>query len=347
MSKVHDTSQVVTYADAIKHALEELMEADKKVIVYGLGVDDPNAMYGTLKGFPEKFGSHRCYDTPLSEDSLTGYGIGLAIQGYKPIHVHQRTDFLLLAANQLINMGAKISYLSEGKIRCPFVVRAITGRSWGQGAQHSQSFHSMFANIPGLRVLAPSTPADAYNVYKNAFKDRIPTIVIEHRMLYKYQGIITAVDKVPNVSIVDRGSHVTVCSVSHMSLESKRAAMALLKKGLSCDHFSIVNISNPDIDVIYESAARTGKLLFVDHGWLNCSIAKSVVADLFIKGFRGDVMVLGYADSPCPTAGFLEKLFYPDSNSIAAVLMKLCGRSPGDAPRIEQSTEIRDFRGPF
>ncbi|MCP9882392.1 hypothetical protein KBY65_07850 [Cyanobium sp. Alchichica 3B3-8F6] len=346
MSNATIERQTITYAEAIKSALEELMEADKKVVVYGLGVDDPKAMYGTLKGFPDRFGRHRCYDTPLSEDSLTGYGIGLAIQGYKPIHVHQRTDFLLLTANQLINMGAKISYLSEGKTRCPFLVRAITGRSWGQGAQHSQSFHSMFANIPGLRVLAPSTPADAYNVYRNAFKDRVPTIVIEHRMLYKYEGVIRAEDSVPNVSVVDRGSDITVCSVSHMGLESKRATMALAKQGLSVDHFSIVNISNPDIDVIYESVSRTGKLLFVDHGWLNCSIAKSIVSDLFLKGFRGDVMVLGYADSPCPTAGCLEKLFYPDSNSIAAALMKLSGR-PGHAPIIEQSKEISEFRGPF
>jgi len=322
------------------------MEADDKVIVYGLGVDDPKAMYGTLKGFPEKYGSHRCFDTPLSEDALTGYGIGLAIQGYKPIHVHQRTDFLLLAANQLINMAAKLSYLSEGRTRCPFIVRAITGRSWGQGAQHSQSFHSIFANIPGLRILSPSTPSDAYNVYKNAFNDRIPTVVIEHRMLYKYEGVITPLGKVPNVSIIDRGLDATICSVSHMSLETKRATLALAKTGLSFDHLSLVDISNPDIDVIFRSVSRTGRLLFVDHGWLNCSIAKSIVADLILKGYTGDVKVLGYADSPCPTAGCLEKVFYPDPNKIAKVLMELCLRE-GDPPIIEQSIEIRNFRGPF
>ena len=126
------------------------MSKDKKVLIYGL-IDDPKAMYETLSLFPKIFGADRCFDTPLSEDSLTGYGIGLAISGFKPIHVHQRTDFLLLCCNQLINIAAKVKYLSNGKISCPFVVRAITGRSWGQGGQHSQSFHSMFASIPGLR----------------------------------------------------------------------------------------------------------------------------------------------------------------------------------------------------
>ena len=141
----------ISYSQAIWLAIGKKMEEDKKIIVYGLGVDDPKAMYQTLSEFPSIFGSDRCFDTPLSEDSLTGFGIGLAISGFKPIHVHQRTDFLLLCCNQLINMAAKIKYISNGQLSCPFVVRAITGRSWGQGGQHSQSFHSLFSNIPGLK----------------------------------------------------------------------------------------------------------------------------------------------------------------------------------------------------
>ena len=148
-------SSSISYAEAIMLAIGKQMTEDKSVLVYGLGVDDPKAMYGTLQNFPSIFGADRCFDTPLSEDALTGYGIGLAIAGFKPIHVHQRTDFLLLCCNQLINMAAKIKYLSNGLNNCPFVVRAITGRSWGQGSQHSQSFHSLFSNIPGLRVLTP------------------------------------------------------------------------------------------------------------------------------------------------------------------------------------------------
>ena len=135
------TDVEVSYADAIHSALNFQLKNDPKVLIYGLGVDDPKAMYGTLSEFPKLYGPNRCFDTPLSEDSLTGYGIGLAISGYKPIHIHQRTDFLLLCCNQLINMAAKIKYLSNGALNCPLVIRAITG-SWGQGSQHSRSFHS-------------------------------------------------------------------------------------------------------------------------------------------------------------------------------------------------------------
>lgn len=346
MTIVSNELGLMTYAEAIKSALSNLMSEDKKVLVYGLGVDDPKAMYGTLEGFVERFGANRCFDTPLSEDSMTGYGIGMAIQGYKPIHVHQRTDFLLLCANQLINMAAKVKYLSNGKHRCPFVVRAITGRSWGQGAQHSQSFHSMFSNIPGLRVLAPSTPNEAYNTYMNVFIDEVPTIVIEHRMLYGLEGYVIDTGRLPSLAKIDSGDDVTLCSVSHMTLEAKRATLALEKSGLSVDHFSIVNTSKPDLEKLYESAQKTGKILFVDHGWLNCSVAKSLIADLFMAGFKGDARILGYADGPCPTARCLERIFYPDANTIASELLRLCKRKHLSF-RLEESEEISSFRGPF
>ena len=136
--------KTLSYAEACSNATKLSMRRDENVLVYGLGVDDPKGMYGTTLGLVEEFGSERCFDTPLSEDAMTGMGIGLAMSGYRPIHVHQRFDFLLLCMNQLINMASKVKYLSNGKENCPLIVRAIIGRSWGQGAQHSQSFHSFF-----------------------------------------------------------------------------------------------------------------------------------------------------------------------------------------------------------
>ena len=133
-------------------------------------MDDSTGMYGTTLGFSERFGSDRCFDMPLSEDAMTGYGVGLAVSGYRPIYVHQRADFLLLCMNQLINMAAKVDYLSSGKLKCPLLVRAVIGRSWGQGAQHSQSLYSLFGNIPGLEVIVPASANDVYNAYSNAHK---------------------------------------------------------------------------------------------------------------------------------------------------------------------------------
>ena len=341
------TNEEISYSKAIWLALGQLMSKDKKVLIYGLGVDDPKAMYETLSLFPKIFGPNRCYDTPLSEDSLTGYGIGLAISGFKPIHVHQRTDFLLLCCNQLINIAAKVKYMSNGEISCPLVVRAITGRSWGQGSQHSQSFHSMFASIPGLRVLTPSTPQDVFNSYLNVFKDEIPTIIIEHRMLYKTKSRIRRLNKVPTMTKISLGKEITLCSISHMTLEVQKVTEALEKRGIFCDHFSIVDHSTLDINIILKSVNKTQKLLIIDHGWLKCSIVHTISHLLRQKGFKGSIETLGYSESPCPTSQILENHFYPTATSILKAIFDLLKLSFSEFDKLPISEELINFRGPF
>jgi len=342
-----EPSSSVSYSEAIRIAIGNQMTRDKSVIVFGLGVDDPKAMYGTLRDFPLHFGSDRCFDTPLSEDALTGYGIGLAVSGFKPIHVHQRTDFLLLCCNQLINIAAKIKYLSNGKLSCPLVVRAITGRSWGQGSQHSQSFHSLFSNIPGLRVLTPSTPQDAYNVYSNIFNEAIPTIVIEHRMLYGVESLIKLTSSIPSITQLDHGDDVTICSISHMTLESQKAINIMKDLGLSCDHFSLVDHSNLKLEAMIKSANRTNKVLIIDHGWLNSSIGNTIIQNLFQCGFNGKFKLLGYADCPCPTARSLENHFYPSAASILREALGLLNHKLAASSSLPVSKELIDFKGPF
>ncbi len=341
------SNKPTSYSKAIWLALRKIMEEDKKIIVYGLGVDDPKAMYQTLSEFPLIFGPDRCFDTPLSEDSLTGYGIGLAISGFKPIHVHQRTDFLLLCCNQLINMAAKVKYVSDGKLTCPFVVRAITGRSWGQGSQHSQSFHSLFSNIPGLRVLTPSTPQDVYNTYINVFKEEIPTIVIEHRMLYKTKSFINISNKVPNITKISSGDNITFCSISHMTLEVQKVNDRLNKKGIFCDHFSLVDHTNLFIETLLESANKNKKIIFVDHGWLRSSITHTLAINLREKGFKGEMTILGYAECPCPTSRKLENYFYPTANSILKATCEILNHPISDFDQLPVSNELIQFRGPF
>ena len=340
-------SSSISYSEAIRLAIGKQMTLDEKVLVYGLGVDDPKAMYGTLRDFPSIFGPNRCYDTPLSEDSLTGYGIGLALAGFKPIHVHQRTDFLLLCCNQLINMAAKIKYLSNGKYNCPFVVRAITGRSWGQGSQHSQSFHSLFSNIPGLRVLTPSTPQDAYNVYSNIFNDSVPTIVIEHRMLYNVESQVNVYNYIPAVTQLEHGNAMTICSISHMTLEAQKALNTLKKINIFCDHFSIINHSKLELDEIIKSAKRTKKIIVIDHGWLNSSIGSTLIQKLYQDGFNGKFKLLGYSDCPCPTARSLENEFYPSAASILKEVLKLLENPLASSYSLPVSQELLDFKGPF
>src|SRR5438552_13306562 len=154
-------ARTLSYVEAIREATDQEMDRDPSVLVFGLDVDDPKAIQGTTRGLLAKYGPERVFGTPLSEDAMTGAAIGMALAGLRPIHVHIRMDFILLAMNQLVNVAAKSRYMYGGAVSVPLVVRAIIGKSWGQGAQHSQGLHAFFMHVPGLKVMAPSTPYDA------------------------------------------------------------------------------------------------------------------------------------------------------------------------------------------
>src|SRR3989338_698047 len=178
----------ITFREAVNLALIKEMERDPSVFVFGLDVDDHKRIFGSTHGLVEKFGAERCFGTPLSEDAMTGVALGAAISGLRPIHVHIRADFILLAMNQIGNMMSNLRYMSGGKLRIPLVIRAVIGRGWGQSAQHSKSLHSVFAHIPGLKVVLPSTPQNAYSLLRSAIQDDNPVIFLEHRWLYDVEG---------------------------------------------------------------------------------------------------------------------------------------------------------------
>ena len=343
---INFNSKELNYGEACGEGTRFSMRRNPKVLVYGLGVDDPKGMYGTTKGLVEEFGHDRCFDTPLSEDAMTGLGVGMAINGYRPIHVHQRFDFLLLCMNQLINMAAKVKYLSNGKENCPLIVRAIIGRSWGQGAQHSQSFHSFLSSIPGLTVLAPVTPHDMFNCMMWATEYSNPVIIVENRMLYKNRGIVNFDESYsPDIRQLEEGKDITILSISHTSLEVSRAISALKERGISIDHFSLINLTKFSIEKLLYSSQKTGKILLIDNGWTKCSIAKDILSDLFIKGFKGEAQIMGYADSPCPTPRNLEDIYYPNPTTIAKKIQEML-KLDADI-MLETSPEINSFRGPF
>src|SRR5579859_6063676 len=153
--------RILTVAEALREATEQEMRRDPAVLVMGQGVDDHKGLYGTIRGLAEQFGPERVFDTPISEEGMTGVAIGMALAGMRPIHTHIRFDFALLAMNQIVNIAAKSRYTYGGSVSVPLVIRVVIGRSWGQGAQHSQGLHALFMHIPGLRVVAPTTPFDA------------------------------------------------------------------------------------------------------------------------------------------------------------------------------------------
>jgi pyruvate dehydrogenase E1 component beta subunit len=345
----------LTYSEAVFEATRAEMRRDPNVFVMGQGVDDARGMFGTTLGLHKEFGAERSFDVPLAEDAMTGVGIGAALLGMRPIQVHQRMDFVLLCMNQLVNMAAKMSYMFASAHRVPLVVRAIIGRSWGQGAQHSQAFHSYFMHVPGLRVVAPTTPHDAKGCLTTAIRDDNPVLMIEHRMLHGIRGIVPADSyEVPygRARTLTSGDDVTLVGISHMVLECVRAKHLLSEVGINAEVIDPVSLSPLDVDTITASVERTGRLVIVDTGWLSCGASAEILSRVFEHlGERRPFAArrLGYLPTPCPTTKVLEDLYYPSAKSIAETayaLVRGAAAAPWQ-PAHAASHEVAEFRGPF
>ena len=214
-------NRVISYIEAVREATDQEMGFDPNVVVMGLGVDDPKAILGSTLGLLQKYGPERIFDTPLAEDAMAGVAIGMALAGMRPIHVHIRNDFLMLAMNQIINVAAKTHYMYGGQETVPMVIRSIIGRSWGQGAQHSQALYSFFTHVPGLKVVAPTTPYDAKGCLIAAIRDNNPVIYIEHRLLHFQKGNVpldSYTVKPGFARVAIKGSDITLVGISHMQV---------------------------------------------------------------------------------------------------------------------------------
>ena len=262
-----------TYVDALREAALQEMERDPSVLCFGLDVDDPKAIQGTTRGLAERFGPERVFGTPLAEDAMTGVAIGMALAGLRPIHVHIRMDFLLLAMNQLVNIAAKSHYMYGGSVHVPLVVRSMIGKSWGQGAQHSQGLYSYFMHVPGLKVAAPTNPHDAKGCLVAAIRDDNPVMMVEHRLLYPHRGPVPeALYEVRpgRARVVATGADVTLVGISHTLVECLRARAHLAEVGLAAEVIDPIWLAPLDVETIAASVAKTGRLVVVDNGWTTC-----------------------------------------------------------------------------
>jgi len=346
--------RAASFVEAIREATDQEMARDPRVVLCGLDVDDPKAILGTTQGLAERYGPERVFGTPLSEEAMTGAAVGMALAGLRPIHVHIRMDFVMLAMNQLVNMAAKMHYMFGGQESCPLVVRSIIGKSWGQGAQHSQGLYSFFMHVPGLKVVAPSTPYDAKGCLVAAIRDENPVMFVEHRILYYQKGPVPEQGyEVPpgRARVAVRGRDLTLVGISYMQVECLRAQRYLEEVGVSAEVIDPIWLSPLDVDTIAGSAARTGRLLVVDNGWTTCGASAEILSAVYEKlqdGRLPRARRMGFAPTPCPTAPNLEKLFYPNARTIAAAACDLVKGGPqGWLP--EERPELNDiaFKGPF
>ena len=344
----------MSYGEAIREALDQAMDHDETVVVFGLDVDDPKRILGTTKILLEKYGAERLFGTPLSEEAMTGVAIGMAIAGLRPVHVHIRMDFLLLCMNQLVNMAAKLHSMTGGQLVVPLVVRAIIGKSWGQGAQHSQSLYSLFAHIPGLKIIAPTTPFDAKGGMRSSITDNDPVIFVEQRLLHYQTGYVPA-DHYEIESgkgrIVVVGEDITVVGISYMLIECQRAEKYLRQKDIRVELIDPIWLAPMDIDLIVSSVKKTGKLCVVDNAWLSCGLSAEIIAST-LERLQGEreitVHRIGFAPTTCAPSPVLENAFYPNARSIASKINKIInGEISNWVPNEQPELSEIEFKGPF
>lgn len=322
---------IKSYAKAINEAHEQLLREDERVFVIGQGVESPWCVGTTTLGLVDKFGSERVIDTPISEAGVTGAAIGAAMAGMRPIVFHPRMDFMYLAMDQIINHCAHWYYMFGGQVNVPVTIRGIINRGNEQATQHSQSPYSMYAHVPGLKVVCPASPADAKGLLVSAVRDDNPVLYIDDRWLYMLEEEVP--DEIYEVpigkgKICREGKDVTIVAISYLVTEALKAADMLENKGIAAEVIDPRTLKPLDINLIVASVRKTGRLIIADADWPCCSFAEHVATLVYKELFstlKAPVQCINFPDIPMPASTPLEKAFYPDFEDIidaAMVVMK-------------------------
>ncbi len=348
-----------SYKELLNITLKELMSKNKNIVSFGLGIDDPKNIFGTTTGLLEKFGNKRVFDTPTSENAVTGIGIGMSLNGIIPIMTHQRMDFFLLAFDQLINNAAKWKYMFGNKKTVPIVIRLIVGRGWGQGPTHSQNFQSLFVNTPGIKVFAPSLPSTGRDILINAVNEKDPVIIIEHRWLHNIKekySLKNKYEKKFDIQLLNRGNNLTILTWSYSTIEIMKLYKILNYNKISFDHIDILSLKPINIKKIYNSVKKTKRLLILDntsHKFV--SLGGDIISQLILKDnniFKTEPVNLSLPDIPSPTSYYLSKNFYNSSSVILKKIEKILNKklkkkNLSEGKLIHHDVPDINFSGPF
>ena len=323
---------VIYYRKAINQALREEMRRDADVFVIGEEVAEYQGAYRVTENLLEEFGDMRVRDTPIAEEVLTGIGIGSAMVGLRPVVEIMTVNFTMLALDQIVNHAAKLLYMSGGQIKIPLVIRAPEGAGMQLGAQHSQNLEAWFVHVPGLKVVAASTPYNAKGLLKSAIRDDNPVIFLEHVMLYTLKGDVPEGDyTVPmgQAEIAREGSDITIITYLRMRHVSLKAADKLAQDGISVEVIDLQTLRPMDIDTIVESLKKTHKAVVVEEDWPQCGIGAQVVDQLQYHAFDyldAPIMRVTQSDTPIPYSRDLELSALPDEAKVIATVKNVMNR---------------------
>lgn len=318
-----------TYAQAIKEAIDEEMSRDERVIFLGEDIEIIGGNFKATPGLFEKYGPMRVRNTPISENSFTGIGLGAALTGLRPIVEIMFSDFIGLAMDQIANQAAKIRYMSGGQARVPLTIRTTLGGGRSSAAQHSQSLHALVSHFPGLKVVLPSSAEEAKGLLKTAIRDDNPVVFFEHKMEYNKEYEIPEGEyTIPfgKANVLKEGKDITVIGTSLQALNSLRAAEELFREGIDVEVIDPRTIVPFDRDTIIRSVKKTGRMLVVDEGCERCGVAGEIIADLLKDVFYDLDMPperLTTANTPMPFSPALEFPLIPDKNKINLKIKKM------------------------
>ncbi len=318
-----------TYREAIRQSLREALLEDQRVFLMGEDIGAYGGPYAVTKGLMEEFGARRVKDSPIAESVIVGAGVGAAMRGMRPVVEIMTINFSLLAADQIVNNAAKLLYMSGGQVSVPLIIRTVSGGGSQLAASHSQSLEGWYAQVPGLKVVAPATPYDARGLLRTAFQDQNPVIYVEHSLLYGKRGPVPEEPyAIPfgQADIKRSGKHVTIVAYLRMLHVSLEAADVLAEQGIEAEIIDLRTLRPLDMDTVVESVRRTGRAIVVEEGWKTGGFGAEVASSIMTEAFDyldAPVERVAGKEIPMPYNRELEQAAIPNATEVVAAVKAL------------------------
>ena len=351
-------------SEIINQSLIDIAKEHEDSVFFAQGINDPNGVFGTLFGLGDFIDPKRLIEMPVAENGGIGSAVGLAIYGKRPVLSFHRVEFVLVALEQILNNAAKANFISGGGYTAPLLIRLVVGRGWGQGPSHSQSFESLFAGVPGLKVVCPSLPASTYDLLRNSFDDDAPTICIEHRWCHYAESeaanLTTRRDQKLGPKLVSEGRELTLISFGFSLIECKLVVEKFACYGVSVELIDLQMLRPLKMELVFASVKKTGRMLFVDQGFKTLGVGSEVVSRVVEhcwSALSAPPRRLGLPDSPSPSSVALADGYYTSVIDIASAIAEMLGLDKPAAgeiiARVQESVTGKSdvpndlFKGPF
>ena len=356
--------RILSASEAILEATDQMMKKDNNLILIGEGINDPKGIFGTTINLSKKYGEKRVIESPISENGITGIAIGLGINNFKVLLIHQRVEFALLSIEQIFNNAAKSYYVTNGQHNVPIVIRMVIGRGWGQGPAHSQSLETIFSYIPGLKILIPSSAYDAKGMLVSAICDPNPVIILEHRWFHYVEGVVPSniyKSDIKKPKVISKGKDLTIVVSSYNVNEIIFCSQILKEFKIYLEIIDLRVLRPLNLNPILKSVRKTKKLIIFEIGNKTYGVGAEIIASILEKNhniFDSPPSRVGLPDSPTPSTRGLAKKFYPNQIDIMKQIINQLNLSNEDekiiinllkkkSPPHEIDIPNPKFKGPF